>query len=398
VDLDFSPYDDSVQADPYPIYARLRDEAPAYRNDQDDFWALSRHADVHAAIKDSERYSHRNGTLLEKRNWGPGASRYLSFLAMDPPRHTVLRAMAAAGFTPARVSALEPRIREITRTYLDSALQRGTFDFITDFAVPLPRDVISELIGVPEADRPEIRRLVDLTVHRDEGSRDIPPETIEAVLNLVTYYRDLIDDRRRHGRDDFTSALLDAAAAADPDDRPTDDEVISMVFLLTGAGNETTTHLLGNAWHAAWQHSDQKPAALGGRITEWTDETLRFDPPAQSVVRTAATDLRLHGHTIPADERVLLLIGAAHHDPAAFDQPHQFRLDRDPGQTRRVIAFGLGPHYCLGAPLARLEAHIALSELVKATRDYDIDLARTTRVRSAHVRGFLSLPTTISIR
>jgi cytochrome P450 len=395
MDLEFSPYDDRVQIDPYPVYARLREQAPVFYNGEDDFWALSRHADVFAAFRDPSRYSNRNGTLLEKRNWGPDASRYLSFLAMDPPRHTVLRAMAAAGFTPARVAALEPRIRDIACRHLDTAMQRDSFDFMTDFAVLLPRDVICELIGVPETDRTEIRRLIDLTVHREEGSRDIPKETIEGVLKLISYYGDLIEDRRRRRRDDFISALLDAVATTEGDDRVTNDELISMVFLLTGAGNETTTHLLGNAWHAAWRHPDQKADALGGRISEWVEESLRFDPPAQSVVRTATTDLHLHGHTIPRNERVLLIIGAAHRDPAEFDQPDQFRLDRD---TSRNLSFGLGTHFCLGAALARLEARVALTQLATVISDYDIDVDNATRVRFAHVRGFLSMTTTITRR
>jgi hypothetical protein len=395
MDLEFSPYDDRVQVDPYPIYARLRNDAPVFHNADDDFWALSRHADVFSAFRDPGRYSNRNGTLLEKRNWGPDASRYLSFLAMDPPRHSVLRAMAATGFTPARVAALEPRIRDIASRHLDAIMQRDDFDFMTDFAVLLPRDVICELIGVPEDDRTEIRHLIDLTVDREEGSRDIPQETVEGVLKLVAYYSDLIDDRRRRRQDDFISALLDAVATAESDNRVTNDELISMVFLLTGAGNETTTHLLGNAWHAAWRHPDQKAVAFGGRISEWAEETLRYDPPAQSVVRTATTDLHLHGQTIPADERVLLIIGAAHHDPDAFHQPDQFRLDRD---TSRTLAFGYGAHFCLGAPLARLEARIALSLLASLISDYDIDPGNTERVRSAHVRGFLSMPTSVRPR
>jgi cytochrome P450 len=303
--------------------------------------------------------------------------------------------MATAGFTPGRVAALEPRIRDIARRHLDAAMQRDDFNFMTDFAVLLPRDVICELIGVPENDRAEIRRLVDLTVHREEGSRDIPKETMDGVLKLVSYYSDLIEDRRRRRRDDFISALLDAVATTQGDHPVTNDELISMVFLLTGAGNETTTHLLGNAWHAAWRHPDQKAEAFGGRIPEWVEETLRFDPPAQSVVRTATTDLHLHGHTIPANERVLLIIGAAHHDPAEFDQPDQFRLDRD---NTRNLSFGLGAHFCLGAPLARLEARVALTELATMISDYDIDVENTRRVRSAHVRGFLTMPTTATRR
>lgn len=392
--LTYSPYAYEIHEDPYPTYARLRDEAPLYRNEEMGFWALSRHADVNAAFRDSGRFSSSHGVSLDPAASGPHAHKTMSFLAMDPPKHGRMRALVSRGFTPRRVQDLEPRIRELTLQHLEPALDRGDFDFIRDLAGKLPMDVISELIGVPAADRDELRRLADLLVHRDEGVNDVPPEGVEAALTLVGYYTDMLDERRRQRTDDLTSALLDAEIDGD---RLTDDEIIGFLFLMVVAGNETTTKLLGNAWYWAWRNPDEraKPFTDRERVGDWVEETLRYDTSTQMLARITTEDIELHDRVIPRGDRVVLLVGSANRDERVFPQGERYDLDRD---TSELLSFGVGRHFCLGASLARLEARIVLGELVDRVADYDVDPDGIERVHSINVRGFASLPTTVKVR
>jgi cytochrome P450 len=393
VSLFFSPYNYEFHNDPYPLYARLRAEAPVYRNGELDFWALSRYSDVAAAFGDFETFSSANGIMIEPSVWGPEAWKFISFLAMDPPRHTRMRGLISQAFTPRRVAALEPRIREIAGNYLDAAMESSSFDFVADLAAPLPMDVISELMGVPEADRPEVRRLVDQGLHREKGMRDIPPAAMEAGLVLSEYYLGLLAARRRAPAADLISALVDVDTVGA---RLTDEDLVAVLFLLVGAGSETITHLLGSAWYWAWRNPAQRAAAFDGNITGWIDETLRYDTPAQIVARTAARDLDLHGVRIRAGARILLLAGSANRDDLAFPSPDSYDLGRD---TSKHINFGNGRHFCLGAALGRLEARVTLEQLVARVRPgYEIDPARVSRVHSANVRGFASLPTSVTPR
>lgn len=391
--LSFSPYDYEFHNDPYPLYARLRAEAPVYRNDELDFWALSRYDDVATGFRDFAAFSNANGVMVEPSMWGPGAPKYISFLAMDPPQHTRTRGLISRAFTPRRVAALEPRIREIAGKYLDAAVDRGSFDFMTGLAAALPLDVISELIGVPEADRAEVRRLVDQMLHREEDMRDVPPAAMEAGLLITEYYLSLIAARRRAPADDLISALVDAGTVGTP---LTDAELVAFLFLLLGAGTETTTHLLGSAWYWAWRNPAQREAAFSGNITGWIEETLRYDSPAQVVARMAAKDLDLHGVRVPAGAQVLLLPGSANRDGQVFPGPDTYDLGRDVG---KLISFGGGRHFCLGAPLGRLEARVVLELLVARVKPgYEIDPERAGRVHSVNVRGFASLPTSVTPR
>jgi cytochrome P450 len=390
--VEFDPYSDVIRVDPYPIYARLQQEAPVYRNEELDFWALTRHRDVTGALRDPARFSSVNGPLLEPSMWGPGAHKVLSFSAMDGPLHTAMRALAAPVFSPARVAAMEDEIVRITRSYLDPALERGTFDFVTDLAANVPMDVISGLLGVPPGEREEARRLMDQAVDRPPDSREVSPEGAAALLRLVEYLLALIAERRRTPRDDLTSALIDSGV----DGRPlTDQEITACLVLLVAAGNETTSRLLASAWYWAWRHPGERSRAFAGRTEDWISETLRYDAPVQYVLRTATEDLDVAGTVVPAGARLMLLIAAANRDPRAFPDPDRYDLDRD---TRRTIAFGIGPHYCLGASLARLEARIVLGELAARVDDYDIDAALTRPAYTTNVRGFASLPTTVTLR
>ncbi|MEY3360461.1 MAG: hypothetical protein RL531_180 [Actinomycetota bacterium] len=392
--IEFSPYDYRIHEDPYPTYARLRAESPLHRNDEFDFWALSRHADVVAAFRNLEVFSNANGVSLDPSAYGPHAHRTMSLLATDPPTHTRMRSIVSRTFTPRRIAALEPRIRAITLEYLEPALDGGSFDFIDDLAGKVPMDVISELVGVPTEDRAELRRLADLLVHREEGTFDVTPEGFEAAIALFTYYDELMRDRAAHPRDDLTSELL----AADEDgDRLDDDEIAAFLFLLVVAGNETTTKLLGNAWYWARVNPDERAKVFADRerIHDWVEETLRYDGSTQMVLRTVQQPIALHGTDLGVGERVFLLIGSANRDERVFDRPAEFDLDR---VTSDTLAFGSGRHFCLGALLARLEARAVLDELLQRVRDYDIDADGAQRVHSANVRGFAHLPTTVVTR
>ena len=395
-DLTYDPYAYEIHEDPYPTYARLREEAPLYRNEEMGFWALSRHADVLEGFRDHERLSSAQGVSLDPAASGPHAHRTMSFLAMDPPMHGRMRGLVSKAFTPRRVAQLEPRIREIAREYLAAMRDQEGSDFIGDFAGRLPMDVISELMGVPVEDRQELRRLSDLLVHREEGVNDVPPEGMAAALELVVYYADMLAQRRAKPTEDLTSALL---AAEVDGDRLTDDEITGFLFLMVVAGNETTTKLLGNAWYWAWCNPEQKakPFADPGRIAMWVEETLRYDTSSQMLARVTTVDLPIHGQVVPAGDRVLLLAGSANRDPRVFSNPDVYDLDR-PEPLPQLASFGFGRHFCLGASLARLEARVALEELVAAVQDYDVDPSGITRVHSVNVRGFAALPTTIAWR
>lgn len=395
----YDPYDYAIHEDPYPTYARLRAEAPVYRNEALDFWALSRHRHVLAAFRDVDSYSNAFGVSLDPAAFGPHAHRSMSFLAMDPPAHTRLRSLVGKSFTPRRVAELEPRIRQLAVEHLEPAVERGTFDFIGDFAGLLPMDVISELVGVPAADRAELRRLADTVLHREEGVSDVPPEGAEAALALAAYYADMVAERRRRPRRDLTSGLMEATAGGD---RLTDDEIIGILFLMVVAGNETTTKLLGNAWYWGWRHPGEvaKPFADATRVADWVEETLRFDNSTQMLLRVTRQEVVVDGVTVPEGEKVLLLIGSANRDEEVFAEPDRYDLDRPSsgGDAQKLVSFGGGRHFCMGAPLARLEARVALGELVRMVGGYEVDPRGIVRVHSINVRGMSALPTTVRPR
>jgi cytochrome P450 len=255
-------------------------------------------------------------------------------------------------------------------------------------------DVISEMVGVPPADRSELRRLADLLVHRADGERDVPREGVEAAIALFGYYTDLLAERRQVPRDDLTSALAQAEIDGD---RLTDQEIIGFLFLMIVAGNETTTKLLGNALYWAARNRSELAKALAdpGRIPDWVNETLRYDGSTQLLARCLLQDVALHGEVAPAGARLVLLLGSANRDEAVFPDAERYDIDRD---TSQLASFGGGRHYCLGANLARLEARVALEELTARIRDIDVDEAHAVRVHSINVRGFAHLPVTAAPR
>jgi hypothetical protein len=393
----FDPYDYVTQEDPYPTYRWMRDEAPLYFNEEHDFYALSRHADVSAAVRDDTTFGNSYGVSLDPSAWNQHAHTIMSFLALDAPRHTRLRSLVSRGFTPRRVREMEPTIRRLTIATLEPALAKGSFDWIDDFAGILPMDVISELMGVPHADRQELRRLADLVVHRQDGLRDVPPEGVSASLELVSYYANLLAEKRKKPADDLTSALLQAEIDGD---RLEEGEIIAFMFLMVVAGNETTTKLFGNAVLHAWRNPAElaKPMNDVARVPDWIEETLRFDTSSQLLARHVTKDVELHGRVVPAGSRMALLFGSANHDERVFTDPTTYNLDRDPTELSQLISFGAGRHFCLGANLARLEARVGLEELVNRVKSIEVHEGGIERVRSVSVRGLAHLPVTMEAR
>jgi cytochrome P450 len=325
----------------------------------------------------------------------------MSFLAMDSPRHRRLRSLVSRGFTPKRVNQLEPDIQALADRYLDDVIARfgdgEEFDWIGEFAGKLPMDVISEIMGVPSSDRVEVRRLADLLVQREDGLRDVPPAGIEASFTLFEYYTEHVRRRRRRPTEDLTSALLSAEVDGD---RMSEDEIIAFLFLMVVAGNETTTKLLGNAVY----HLTSRPA-LSDRVFAdvdlvplWIEETLRYDNSTQLIARHLTRDFTLHGVTAPAGAKLLLSYGAANRDESVFPDPDRYDLERPRQQLGRILSFGGGRHFCLGSHLAKLEARVALAELIRRVHRVEVDHARCVRFYSSNVRGFEHVPMTAEVR
>jgi hypothetical protein len=386
--LEYDPFSYQVHEDPYPIYARLREEAPVYHNAARGFHALSRHADVLAAIKDTELYTNTYGVSVEPSASNPAARLVMSFLGMDPPQHTKMRALVSRGFTPRRVAELEPRIRELAVGHLERMRERGRSEFVADLAGVLPMDVICELLGVPSPDRAELRMQADLLVHREEGVFDVPPAAGVAFGKIWRYFGESIAERRRAPRSDLISALLTAEIDGE---RLAEIEVQSFCNLMIVAGNETTTKLLANALYWLWRNPDQRKLLADDPtlVPRWVEETLRYDNSTQAIGRVTNRALSLHGVEIPERKRVLLLVGSANRDERAFPDADAYDLRRD---TNASLSFGQGAHFCLGAALARLEARVVLEEFWRLFPDYQVDPGSCVRVHSVSVRGFAALP------
>jgi len=381
--LVYDPYAYEIHEDPYPTYRRLRDEAPVYENTELGFYALSRFHDVWNAIQEWDTYSSSEGVSLEQ---GSG-SRPPMIIAMDPPRQQKLRRLVSKAFTPRRIAELEPTVRRLTRKYLEPVITRGACDFIQDFAAKLPMDVISTMMGVPDADQDMLRGWADTLLHREEGRSEIPQAGLEASGKLARYFAEDLARRRATPGDDLISALLVAEVDGE---RLTDAEIVGFCFLLVIAGNETTTKMLGNAAVLLERHPDQRawlvesPAGLAGAV----EEVVRYDNSTQMLARVLTRDVSLHGTTMRAGKKLVLLIGSANRDERAIERPDDFDVRREQGH----LAFGHGVHVCLGASLARLEGRVALEEVLPRMPDYGVDTAGLVRVHSPNVRGYSQVP------
>jgi cytochrome P450 len=394
--VEFDPFSAEYFDDPTETYRRLRDEAPVYFSERYGFYALSRFADVVAAHRDWRGLSSAHGVDLSSLTKDPDLIRSLGMIIMmDPPEHDRFRALVSRVFTPRAVTALEPMVREVIRSFLAPLEDRDTFDVVADLSAPFPVEIISRMLGVPEGERQQIREWLDESLHRDPGEVDPTPQGQAAMLHMVGYFHDLTAEKRRHPADDMLTRLTQVTVDRGDGEETglTDNEIAGFAGLLGGAGAETVTKLVGNAVVLCdrspdqWQRMRDDPAC----IPQAVDEVLRLLPPSQYQGRFSVEDREYEGGVIPAGHPVLLLTGAATRDPRAFDRPDEFDLDRPPSVS---IGFGHGVHSCLGAALARLEGRIALEELTARWRRLEVDPAGLRRVTMSNVAGYSNVPVT----
>ena len=361
--------DPSNRANPYPAYAQIRAHGPLQLPDMT-LNVFSSFQDCDDALRHPSSASDRLKSTAAQREIAEGAeARPIGppgFLFLDPPDHTRLRKLVSKAFSPKVVNALEPDITTLVDSLLDKVADAGRFEVINDLAHPLPVAVICRLLGVPIEDEPRfshasalLAAALDPVVSFTGQAPDSFDEMFQAGLWLRGYFRELIARRRSDPGDDLMSALIDVEESGD---QLTEEEIIATCNLLLVAGHETTVNLIANAILAMLRHLTQW-AALGAdpqRVSAVVEETLRYDPPVQLMGRIAADDMTIGDADVPKGDVMMLLLAAAHHDPAAVDRPDEFDPDRE---TIRHLGFGKGPHFCLGAPLARLEAAVALSKV-----------------------------------
>lgn len=391
--LYWDPFDVEIDTNPYGIWKRLRDEAPVYRNDALDFWALSRFADVEAAHRDHVTFSSAHGTVLEMMSPNPAPTTMMIFL--DPPEHTRLRTLVSRAFTPRRIAALEDRIREITRGLLEGWAPGETFDFVQGFAARLPSMVISSLFGVPDADQEHVRHLIDSLFFHDPERGMINDTAFLAGVELHQYLLEQIDRRVTHPTDDMLTALVQAEVV-DGDGsvrRLTNQESAHFANLLISAGTETVARLLGWAAVLLARHPDQRAdlAADPGLVPNAVEELLRYEAPSPVQGRWTTRPVELHGTTIPADSKVLLLTGSAGRDERKYPDADRFDVHRT---FDHHVSFGYGIHYCIGAALARMEGRVGLEEVLRRYPRWEVDEDAAVRLHTSTVRGWVHVPVT----
>jgi cytochrome P450 len=387
--LEFNPYDFETFRDPYPTYRRLRDECPVYHNESLKFWSLARFADVLAAHNDWERFSSTGGVTIE------GTEKDSPFLIVkDPPEHRWHRKIIGKVFTPRRIMELEPYIRRRCGELLDGFRGEDEFDVAEAFAVQLPLDVISELLNIPHELRHEIHVQSDRVSQR--GDVVDLDEVVGGSADLFGIYLGLIQERRRNPIDDIINILLETEVIDDEDGtttrRMSDDEAAFRFLELGFAGHETVAKGIPNGCIAFTNFPDEKArlAADPSLSAAAAEEILRFDPPSQLQGRTTTTDVTMHGVTIPAGEKVMLITGSATRDERAYADPDRFDLRREADPS--TMFFGYGIHRCLGAHLARLEIRIAFEEILARWPDFAVDESRAVRHVTSNVRGVQGLP------
>lgn len=392
VDLIYDPYDYAIDANPHPVWKRLRDEAPAYYNAEHNFYALSRFDDVLGAHLDPATFSSAHTTVLEimKEEVDPFAKELMIF--MDPPQHTRYRKLVSRAFTPRHISAVEPRIRDLAASFLDEFVGADGFDFVADFGARLPVISISALLGAPREDEEMLRRWSDDSLHIEPGEM-MGAHAAELRRNVYEYWQTHIDERRKHPRGDIMSDLI--GAELEEEDGSTrhlsDDELHAFYNLLSSAGNETVARFLGWAATGLDQFPQQraKLAEHPDMIPNGMEEILRWEAPSPIQGRWTMRDVELHDTVIPKGSKVALLTGAANRDDRAFPNPDAIDVER---HISRHVAFGYGIHFCLGAALARLEGRIALEEALKRFPTWEVDYDNCEMVHTSTVRGYARVP------
>ena len=391
-DVYYDPYDAQIDKDPYPVWKRLRDEAPLYYNETHGFFALSRFDDVEKGLIDWDTYRSGRGTILElikaDITLPPGI-----ILFEDPPVHDVHRGVLSRVFTPRRMNAIEPLVREFCARTLDPLVGTGGFDFIADLGAQMPMRTIGYLLGIPESDQQAIRDRLDEGLRMEEG--EIPTFREEDMGQGIgqDMFGDYIDWRVDHPSDDLMTELIDAEFEDETGTTRTltREEILTYVNLLAGAGNETTTRLIGWTGKVLADHPDQRREVAEDRslIPQAVEELLRFEAPSPAQARLVSRDVEHHGHTVPEGSILMLLNGSANRDERKFPDGDRFDIHRQIGHH---LSFGYGIHFCLGAALARLEGRVALDEVLKRWPEWEIDTLNARQSLSSTVRGWDTLP------
>ena len=393
-DVYYDPYDFGIDTDPYPVWKRMRDEAPLYYNAKHDFYALSRYEDVEPCLTNWDTYRSGRGSVLEliRADFEIPSG---AILFEDPPIHDVHRSVMRRVFTPKKMNELEPKVRELCARSLDPLVGSGRFDFIHDLGAQMPMRTIGFLLGIPEGDQEAIRDKLDEGLRLEEGQDGAPGATdFGSGQDLFEKY---INWRESNPSDDIMTEMLNAEFVDETGTtrRLTRGELLTYVNLLAGAGNETTTRLIGWMGKVLGEHPDQRRELVEHPelIPNCVEELLRFEAPSPVQARYVAHDVEHYGHTVPEGSIMLLLNGSANRDERRFPDPDRFDIHRDVG---RHLGFGYGIHFCLGAALARLEGRVALEEVLKRFPTWEIDTQAAVQARTSTVRGWESLPVTIS--
>jgi len=384
----WDPFDREIAADPYPIYRRMRAEAPLYYNEPHDFYVLSRADDVLRGLNDWQTFSSARGPILEviKANIEipPG-----TLLMEDPPSHDIHRRLLSRLFTPRRIAEIEPQIRDLCIRCLDQLDRVDRFDLMTSFANEVPMRVIGMLLGVPEADQLTVRENVDAMMRTKPGQ----PMQVKDPFANTEFYADYIDWRIEHPSDDLMNELLNAEFEDETGTTRTltREELLTYVMVLAGAGNETTARLIGWLGSLLARHPDQRAELVAdpALIPNAIEETLRFEPTGHAIARYVTTDVELHGQTVPAGSAMMLMVASANRDERRWTDGEEFDIHRKIGQN---LTFGFGTHYCLGNALARLEARVALEEFLPRFPRWDVSWDEAELSSSSTMRGWKTLP------
>jgi hypothetical protein len=379
----YDPFDYEHHDDPYADYRRLRDRAPVFYNSKFDFFALSRYEDCLRAVRDFRTFSSASGSNLEDTRLEVAI-----ILNSDPPVHTRLRHIVVNLFTPDAVGPLEQEVRRMAIDLLRPHAAEGRIDIIKDFAARLPMAIICQMLGFPREDEDMLREWTDAAVHREPDKFEVPESGMAAMGKLFAYFQaDLAKRAALPPRNDVVGTLL----VAEESERLSHDEMLGFMLVLSIAGNETTTKLIGNMMFQLHRHPDQHARLLADRslLKSAIEETMRFDGPTQMMARTTTRDVVLHDTVIPAGKKVALIFTSANRDERKYENAETFDIGRNP---RDHLGFGGGLHSCVGAALARLEARVAMEELLTMMPDFTVDEAGLDRMHSPNVRGFTTVP------
>jgi cytochrome P450 len=389
----YDPFDVDIDRDPHPVWRRLRDEVPLYRNDEHDFYALSRFADVEACFRDWRTYSSARGSVLEMIKLGiempPG-----NILFEDPPAHDHHRGLLSRVFTPRRMLEIESQVRAFCAATLDPLVGSGRIDFIRDLGAQMPMKTIGMLLGIPESDQESIRDDIDEMMRRSADPGETPDPNASMMQDLG--FADYIEWRAANPSDDLMTDLLNAEFedVSGVTRTLTREEILNYVWLLAIAGNETTTRLIGWTAKVLSEHPDQLQELVADPelVPAAIEEVLRYEAPSPVQARYVLADVEHHGEKVPAGSAILLINGSGNRDDRAFPDADRFDIHR---KIDHHLAFGFGIHFCLGSHLARLEGRVALEEVLRRFPGWEVDLDAATMAHSSTVRGWESLPATV---